>query len=150
MLMLVARDGSAQRVEPAGVTHRKLNASERRDSLPPFNPTTRVAIRVLTGAAGFVAGAAVGVGIAGVTGPHDCGCDDGDLDAAISGVILGGVAGAAIGAALPKLGANCSGNARFWRALGGSVAGFAVGFVAIPLGPILLSPVGAGLALAGC
>lgn len=129
---------------------RNLEYSRSDSGSRGFSQPSRAAIRVAAGAGGFVVGAAAGVGIYSVTGPHHCTGDDGCLGDAIASLILGGIPGAAIGAALPNFGRECSGAARFWRALGGSAAGFAAGFIAIPLGPVVLPPVGAGLALIGC
>jgi hypothetical protein len=77
---------------------------------------------------GFVAGAAVGVGVAAAGGPYHCSCDDPGLDQAFLGIAVGGVLGAGIGAALPGSAVpSCTRGARLGQGIFGSLAGSALG-----------------------
>lgn len=146
----------AQAVSPAGVVNRPVVE----DTTPRFAKGDAFLIRSLTGTLGLVGGAAAGVGLALVTGPHDCdGCETPGLGEALAGVAFGGVIGASLGASAPKLRGECSFGGRLLlstvgSALGG-VLGTAIGFnvgsgdavlVAMPLGAVL----GASTALIGC
>ena len=152
----VSHRASAQAVAPAGVVNRPVAA----DTTPRFTSDDSFLIRSLTGALGFMGGAAAGLGLAVAMGPYDCsGCDDRVPVEAAAGIVLGGVLGASFGASAPKLRGKCSFGARLLRSTAGSVVGGAVGavislnagsgdgvVVGLPLGAVL----GASAALSHC
>jgi len=155
---LASQRASAQAVAPAGVVNRPVVA----DTTPRFTGDDAFLIRSLTGALGFVGGAAAGLGLAVAMGPHDCsGCEYRVPVEAIVGVVLGGAVGASFGASAPKLRGKCSFGARMLRSTAGSVVGSVLGsvisanvpaadadavLVGMPLGAVL----GASTALIGC
>src|SRR5262245_52943954 len=159
----------AQAIAPAGVVNRPVVA----DTTPRFSKGHSFLIRSLTGALGFVAGGAVGWGLAtGTGGQHRNFCDFSrqpptpcpsdpleDLLRGLVGSAIGGALGASLGASAPTLSAKCSFGARMLRSTAGSVAGAALGtaisanvargggaVVGLPVGSVL----GASAALIGC
>ena len=103
---------------------------------------------------GFVAGAAVGVGVAAAGGPYHCSCDDPGLDQAVIGIAIGGVLGAGIGAALPGSEVpSCTRGARIGQGIFGSLAGTALGVglgaLVDPLAAVLVVPFTAPLGASG-
>jgi hypothetical protein len=152
----VSQRAAAQAVSPAGVVNRPIVE----DTTRRFTKGDAFLIRSLTGTLGFAGGAAVGIGLALATGPHDCdGCETPGLGQTIAGVLVGGALGTSLGAAAPKLRGECSFGGRLFLSTVGSVVGGALGtvigfnagsedavLVGMPLGAVL----GASTALIGC
>lgn len=150
---VVSHRVAAQAIAPAALVNRPQVA----DTTQRFTNTDSFLLRSLTGALGFVGGAAVGFGLAAATGPHGCGgCDDPGLAETVAGIAFGGALGASLAASAPKLRAQCSFGARMLRSTAGSVVGSVLGTaislnvdggpVGLPIGAVL----GASTALIGC
>ena len=152
---VASQRAAAQAIAHTDVVNRPVVA----DTTPRFTNGDSFLIRSLTGALGFVGGAAAGYGLAAATGPYHCHCDGVGVSPGLAGVLLGGTFGAALGASAPKLRAQCPFAARMLRSTAGSVVGtvvgIAIGFnvgdrhaaaVGMPLGAAL----GASTALIGC
>jgi hypothetical protein len=141
-LALPPATAAAQRADALRVG--AVPALHAADSAPPrARRRDAEALRVVTGMAGWAAGAYAG----GTIGYHLRASRGGEWDGveeAILGAWVGGLAGAALGSAFPDLGHPCDDRRRLGRAFAGSTVGSVVGLAGFAAGPwvIITVPVG--------
>jgi hypothetical protein len=127
---------SAQTASPVAFSY-----SSTQDTKLESDP--RISHRLVTGAIGGLAGAAI-LGTIGYQLGKDChsSCLDPDSPGFIEtafGILVGGTIGSAIGAALPQGRGLCGGGQRFARTLAGASVGLATG-----IGLAMVPPLGFG------